>query len=226
MTLRELVAGGYYALAAQVEGPQAVKANPDNAEARLLYAQALYLVGNFEVAAAQLGRAKPLATTPELKRVAAHLGALLSAAQGDPESATRSLARLFASAPEYEVAMDWGQVAWQGGNLKAALQAYQAAATTSQGQNEPWPSLNTARLLLLQNEFAEVITTLETTLTVLEASPSARPSPAYAEAFFRLGEAYEALGEPAEAVSNFQAALSVDPDYLPASEALERLEKR
>lgn len=221
--LRELLDGGYYALAAQVEGPQAVEADPRNAEARLLYARALYLVGNLEAAGSQLEQARTLPATPELGRAITHLRALVGAAQGDPEGAARLLAQVFRAAPDYEVAMDWGQVAWQAGDLEAALRAYRAAAGTPAGQREPWPSLNTARLQLQQGDFGGAIATLETTLTLLEGDPSPRPSPAYAEAFYRLGQAHEARGEVEEAVSNYQAARSVDPDYAPAEAALERL---
>lgn len=225
-SLRELIAGGYYALAAQVDGPQVVRAHPQSGEAHLLYAQALYLGGDLEAAAAQLNRADGLMNSPDLRRRATHLGALVRAAQGNPESAVGVLAKLFSASADYQVAMDWGQVAWQSGNLEAALKAYRAASETARGESEPWPSLNTARLLLLQEDYDAAITTLETTLTILETDPSPRPSPAYAEAFYRLGEAYEALGETDEAISNYQAALSVAPDYLPARNAATRLENR
>jgi tetratricopeptide (TPR) repeat protein len=222
--LRELLGGGYYALAAQVEGPQAVETHPQNAEAHLLYARALYLVGNIEAARAQLAEAKTLTATPELSRARTHLDALVRAARGDSANAARLLASVFEAAPDYRVAMDWGQVAWQGGDLKTALRAYRAAAVTEEGAREPWPSLNIARLLLQQGRFEAAIAPLETTLTLLERDPNPIPSPAYTEAFYRLGQAHEALGEVEEAVSNYQATRSVDPDYAPAEDALARLE--
>lgn len=224
--LRELLESGYYALAAQLEGPRVVKAHPRNAEAHLRYAQALYLVGNVEAARTQLVRAEPLVTTPELSRALAHLDALVRAAQGDTMSAARLLAQTFGAAPDYRVAMDWGLVAWQGGDLRTALRAYRAAATTPEGRAQPWPSLNTARLLLQQGRYEEALAPLETTLVILDLERDSRllPSPAYAEAFYRLGQAHEAMAEVQEAVSNYQAARSVDPDYAPAAEALLRLE--
>lgn len=222
--LRELLGSGYYALVAQVEGPQVVQAQPQNPEARLLYAQALYLVGNLESAETQLARAKALPSTPQLDHSLTHLDALVRAARGDTETATRLLAQVFKATPDYQVAMDWGQVAWQGGKLKTALRAYRAAAATPKGKTEPWPSLNTARVLLQQGHFKAAIAPLETTLTILERDPSPRPSPAYAEAFYRLGQAHEAAEETQEAVSNYRAARNVDPDYAPAEDALLRLE--
>ncbi len=221
--LRDLLNGGYYALAAEVEGPRAVQAAPQNAEAHLLYARSLYLVGNLTNAQTQLGKAKELATTPQQRRSVTHLDALVRAAQGDAARAARLLEGIFGVAPDYQVAMDWGQVAWQGGDLEAALRAYRAAAATPKGQNEPWPTLNAARLLIQQGRYETALEPLETTLTRLEGDPSLRPSPAYAEVFYRLGQVHEALGGVQEAISNYQAARSADPDYTPAAEALTRL---
>ncbi len=221
--LRELLSGGYYALAAQVEGPRVVEAQPQNAEAHLLYARALYLVGNLEAAGAQLTRAETLPTAPEQARSITHLSALVRAAEGDTVTAERLLARTFREAPDYQLAMDWGRVAWQGGDLSTALRAYRAAAATPEGQLRPWPSLNLARLQLQAGRFGDAIITLETTLTLIERNPSPRPSPAYAEAFYRLGQAYEGQGEVQEARSYYGAARSVDPEYAPAETALENL---
>ena len=225
--LRELLSGGYYALAAQVEGPRVVEAQPQDAEAHLLYARALYLVGNLEAAGVQLTRAEALPASPELARAVTHLSALVRAAQGDTATAERLLAQTFRAGPDYQLAMDWGRVAWQGGDLGTALRAYRAAAATPEGQLKPWPSLNLARLQLQAGRFGDAIISLETTLTLierdLEGDPNPRPSPAYAEAFYRLGQAYEAQGEVQEARSNYQAARSVDPEYAPAETALEKL---
>ena len=221
--LRDLLNGGYYALAAQVEGPRAVNAAPQSSEAHLLYARALYLVGNLENAQTQVEKAETLAQTPQQRRSVVHLDALVKAAQGDAASATKLLEGVFGAAPSYQVAMDWGQVAWQGGNLKAAIRAYRAAAATPGGKAEPWPTLNVARVLLQQGRYQAALAPLETTLDRLEGDPSPRPSPAYAETFYRLGQAHEALGSVQEAVSNYSAARSADPDYTPATDALARL---
>ena len=222
-TLKDLLDGGYYALAAQVEGPRAVQTNPQSAEAHLLYARALYLVGNLGNAQTQLGRAKTLSKTSQQKLEVRHLDALVRAAQGDAVRAARLLEGVFKASPDYQTAMDWGQVAWQGGKLGAALRAYRAAEATPEGRSEPWPTLNIARVLLQQGQYEAALAPLEATLTRLEQDPSPRPSPAYAETFYRLGQAREALGSVQEAVSNYQAARSADPDYIPATEALARL---
>lgn len=222
-TLKDLLDGGYYALAAQIEGPRAVQTTPQSAEAHLLYARALYLVGNLGSAQTQLGQARALSKTPQQKLKVTHLEALLKAAQGDAVRAARLLEGVFKASPDYQTAMDWGQVAWQGGKLGAALRAYHAAQATPEGQSQPWPTLNIARLLLQQGRHEAALAPLETILTQLERDPSPRPSPAYAETFYRLGQAHEALGGVQEAVSNYQAARSADPDYIPAAEALTRL---
>lgn len=229
--LHELLRGGYYALAAQVEGPRVVRARPRSAEARLLYARALYLSGSVGEAARQLAAARELPATPQQRRSLGHLNALVRAAQGDAAGAARQLAALFRAAPDYEVAMDWGQVAWQGGDLRAAERAYRAAAATPRGQGEPWPTLNLARLLLQAGRFEAALAPLEATLTRFEGAtltrfegdPNPRPSPAYAETFYRLGQAHEALGDLQAALPNYQAARSVDREFAPAEEALERL---
>ncbi|MDQ3459156.1 MAG: tetratricopeptide repeat protein [Deinococcota bacterium] len=50
------------------------------------------------------------------------------------------------------------------------------------------------------------------------------PHPAYVEAFYLLGEAYEALGQREDARANYYAALSADPIHQPSRIALNRLE--
>jgi tetratricopeptide (TPR) repeat protein len=217
--LRELLAEGYYALAAQVEGPRVVEAFPESLEAHLLYARALLLVGNPDAAGEVLSDLGSTSQRPD----ALHLNALVRAAQGDTEGATELLRAAFEASPSYDVAMDWGQVAWQGGHLEEAERAYRAATTTPEGQREPWPTLNVARLQLVQGRFGEAIESLNATLDLLENDTALLPSPAYIEAFYRLGEAHEALGDLEGAVSHYQAARSVDPDFAPAREALQRL---
>ncbi len=224
--LRELLSGGYYALAAQVEGPRVVEAQPQNAEAHLLYARALLLTGNVGGAAAALEQAITEQDSIEENIVTdiAHLDALVRAEQGDTEGARELLARTFEASPSYTLAMDWGRVAWQGGRLGEAARAYREAMTIPGGAQHPWPTLNLARLQLLQGDFGGAIESLNTTLDILEDETGPLPSPAYIEAFYRLGEAHEALGELEQAVSNYQAARSSDPDYALALDALDRLD--
>ena len=51
------------------------------------------------------------------------------------------------------------------------------------------------------------------------------PSPAYVEAFFRLGQTYEALEDFEQAATYYQAAQTTDPNYRPAREAIDRLSR-
>ena len=225
--MRTLLREGLYALAAQVEGPELVQELPEDADAHYLYARALYLTGDLATAEAQLGEARSL---EEPKAEHAQLGALIAAAQGDLSRAQTLLEAAFEQTPNYEVAMDLGRVAWQAGDFERALRAYEAAAATPKGENEPWPHLHRGRLLALSGDYEESIKAWNNALNVLDAlslaaenSDSALPSPAYVEAFYGLGEAYEALGELEQAAANYDAALAADPSFEPATEALERL---
>ncbi len=125
--------------------------------------------------------------------------------------------------------MDLGRVAWQAGDFARALSAYKAAAETPEGETAPWPHLHRARLLALRGDYEASIEVWNSALNVLDSVSLADgagdtlPSPAYVEAFYGLGEAYEALGEPQEAAANYDAALAADPTFEPALEALERL---
>lgn len=224
-TMRELLDGGYYALAAQVTGPELVRAAPQNPAARLLFAEALLLVDNPSAALRQLDKGKELSLSPLQKRQQAYLLAQAQAALGNTLEAKHKLAKLFATSPSYEVAMTWGQVAWQEGDLKTALRAFAKAEGTQQGARSAWPSLNQGRILMQQKRYQNAIAKLNEALDVLERQPEqgGPPSPSYTEAFYRLGQAYEGLGSIQEAISNYQAAETVDPDYTPATEALTRL---
>ena len=225
--MRTLLQEGLYALAAQVEGPELVQALPEDAEAHFLYARALYLTGDLATAETQLARVLSLDDArPEYTQ----LGALIAAARGDLIKAQTLLETTLESAPSYSVAMDLGRVAWQAGNFGRALSAYEAAAGTPEGALEPWSHLHRARLLALSGNHEASIERWNDALNVLDDASLANedagalPSPAYVEAFYGLGEAYEALGELREAAANYDAALAADPSFAPATEALERLE--
>ena len=223
--MRTLLREGLYALAAQVEGPELVQALPDSAEAHFLYARALYLTGDLTSAEAQLESALSLG---ESEAEYDQLGALIAAARGDLMGAQALLETTLARSPSYSVAMDLGRVAWQAGDFDGALGAYEVAAQTPAGEQEPWPHLHRARLLALQGDHEASIEMWNSALNVLDSASlagaeDALPSPAYVEAFYGLGEAYEALGEPEEAAANYDAALAADPTFEPALEALERL---
>jgi tetratricopeptide (TPR) repeat protein len=124
------------------------------------------------------------------------------------------------------VAMDWGRVAWQDGLFDEALKAYQAATTTEQGQKELWPYLNRGRILQqVKGDANAAITAYQTAIDVFNANDPGTPQapPGYVEAHFRLGELYESLSDKPLAKTYYEAALSLDQNYTPAKNALDRL---
>ena len=226
--MRDLLDRGYYNSAAQLNGPLLVERFPDDPEAHLLYARALYYVGDVTGAQTRLERATAL-TRGSVPASHVHLGGLLRASQGDPASAVRQLHNAFLREPTYGYAMDWARVAWQAGLYDEALQGFTAAATTPTGQREPWPHVGRGRILLALERLDDAIRAFETAIEVFEAYDTGEtrlPSPAYVEAWYRLGQAYESLGRLAEAEVSYKAARSADPNYGPAVQALDRLTRR
>jgi tetratricopeptide (TPR) repeat protein len=224
--MRVLLETGYYNSAARLNGPDLVERFPDDPEAHYLYARALYLTGDYAGARQQLNRAIELAEgdVPAYSQ----LNALLIAAEGDPQGALRLLQNAFLRTREYEYAMEWGRVAWQAADYETALTAFRMAAETTTGARQPWPHLDMGRVLMLTGRIQEAIEAFNTAIEVYERfDPGATGpgSPAYVEAFYRLGEAYEALGQPEEAEVHYRAARTADPNYVPAITALDRLSR-
>ena len=226
--MEDLIERGYYNSAAQLNGPELVTAHPDVARAHYLYAYALYLTGDIPAARAQLEEALRL-TDEAADADLTHLNGLLRAAEGDADGALRALQNAFVRSSAYDHAMDWGRIAWQVGRYQEALQAFEAAATTSAGATSLWPHLNRGRILLYLGETELAIDALRRAISIFEATDpggSRPPSPGYVEAFFRLGQAFEALGRFEDAETFYRAARSTDPNYIPAATALDRLSRR
>lgn len=224
--MRDLLAQGYYNSAARLNGPELVARHPDSYEAHFLYAKALYLTGDLPGAQAALERAIGLAGDSDPAIV--NLQGLLRAASGDPSGALRALQNAFLRGRDYQFAMDWGRVAWQAGRYDEAIAAFDAAAGTERGHNELWPYIDKGRLLVFMGRLQEAITAFNAAIDVFEATDQgeARPgSPAYVEAYFRMGEAYERLGDVERAEVNYRAARTADPNYAPAIQALDRLSR-
>jgi tetratricopeptide (TPR) repeat protein len=232
--MRDLLERGYYNSAARVIGPALVQSQPDSAEAHYLYSRSLYLTGSLDGARAQLDIALKLrGSSPD--PAYDHLDGLLRAASGDLAGGARLLRNAFLRSRQYEHAMDWGRVAWRAYDLAEALEAYDAAAATERGSRLPWPHLNRGRLLTFLGRIEEAITAYRTSIEVFEEydTGEARPSPAYVEAFFRLGEIYESMASNSGssrhlqlAADHYRAALTGDPNYAPAIEALDSLTRR
>lgn len=232
--MRDLLARGYYNSAARVIGPGLVQSQPDSAEAHYLYSRSLYLTGDLEAAEQALKRAQELRGTtadPDYN----YLEGLLRAADGDLDGGARLLRNAFVRSQNYDHAMDWGRIAWRSYRLDEALEAFEAAAGTQTGSRLPWPHLNRGRVLAFLGRTDEAIGAYRSAIEVFEKydTGEARPSPAYVEAYFRLGEIYEAqgTGSGAErylrlAADHYRAALTGDPNYAPAIEALDSLTRR
>lgn len=224
--MSDLLAQGYYNSAARLNGPDLIARFPEDPEAHYLYAMAMYLTGNLVGAAEELAEAVRLAG--EEGPAYAHLRGMLLAANGDPAGALRTLENAFLRTREYGYAMDWGRVAWLAAEYDVALEAFAAAAATPQGSREMWPHLDAGRLLMLQGRPAEAIASFETAIDVFEQTDRGAVgpgSPAYVEAYYRLGEAYELLGDVTQAETHYRAARTADPNYTPAITALDRLSR-
>lgn len=224
--MEALLAQGYYNSAARLNGPELVARFPDEGRAHFLFARALYLTGDLERAASALDRA--IALEGDADPAIVNLQGLLRAATGDPVGALRALQNAFLRSRDYRFAMDWGRVAWQAGRYDEAIAAFDAAADTERGRAELWPYVDKGRLLMYAGRLDEAIASFNAAIDVFEATDpgEARPgSPAYVEAYYRLGEAYELLGEVDRAEVNYRAARSADPNYGPAIQALDRLSR-
>lgn len=222
--MRDLLTQGYYNSAARLNGPELIAHHPDSAEAHFLYAKALYLTGNPDKAQVELDRAIELAGDSDPAVV--NLQGLLRAAAGDPVGALRALQNAFLRSRDYAFAMDWGRVAWQAARFDEAVSAFDAATTTARGQRELWPYIDKGRLFMFVGRLQDAISAFNAAIDVFEATDNgeARPgSPAYVEAYYRMGEAYEQLGDLERAEVNYRAARTADPNYAPAIQALDRL---
>lgn len=231
--LEDLLARGLYNSAAQVAGPALIGSNPDSRRAFELYARSLFLSGDHDGASEALEEMLRLGPAEPVSPSELQLTGLILAEDGEPALAAPLLQTAAVQTGSYEYAMDWARVAWQANDLEQAELAYRTAAATQRGEREPWPWLDLGRLLLFQDRLAEAEESLEQAIATYEAfdTGASLPSPAYVEAFYRLGELEERrfeLGQSgsslARAASNYRSALVGDPNYRPAQRALERLE--
>lgn len=232
--MEDLIDRGLYNSAALVAGPALVEVNPDSRRAFELLARALLLSGDVsgarEAVDEMLRRGADEPSAPsELQLVA-----LLLAEEGQPAAGVPLIEAAALQTGSYEYAMDWGRIAWQAAYSEQAELAYRTAAETPRGQREPWPWLDLGRLLLYQGRLDEAEAALEQAIATYEAfdTGASLPSPAYVEAFYRLGELEErrhalsgSAADLARAASNYRSALVGDPNYGPARRALERLEE-
>lgn len=230
--LEDMLARGLYNSAALVAGPALVEAYPEDRRAFELYARALLLSGDAEAAADAYGAMLQLGEPEPVTASEKHLAGLIMAGRGDPAAAAELLEAAFRESGEYRYAMDWGRIAWEAADFSAAEAAYLEATATERGSREPWPQLDLGRLYLFSDRLQEAAEAFEQAISIYEAfdTGSNLPSPAYVEAFFRLGQVrerqYALENDPAllqQAADNYRNALIGDPNYGPAQAALERL---
>lgn len=224
---RELVRGGYYHSAAQLNGAELVRTHPDNPEAYYLFAQVLFLTGDIEQAEVQLEQA--FALQQEAPAAYLALRGEIYAQQGRLAEALSELREAYTGEPSYEIAMALGTVAWQLAEFDVALEAFAAASATPRGQQELWPYLAAGRVHLAQGEYQTALALFTNAIEVFEkydTGSSGLPSPGYVEAFYRLGQTYERLGDYAQAEVQYRAARSSDPNYAPAIDGIDRLSRR
>jgi tetratricopeptide (TPR) repeat protein len=126
-----------------------------------------------------------------------------------------------ARAPAKEIfryAMDWGAVAWRGGELRQALEAYRRASKLDAAQPLPW--LHQGTILVAQGNGTEADTALSRAIALMQTT---KPHPSLSEAFYWRGRAMELLNKPEAAKENYRRALEFNPNHSGARAALESL---
>jgi tetratricopeptide (TPR) repeat protein len=239
--IRQNIKDGLYTLVIQVSAPELLEREPNNPEAHFLLAYALYYSNDFTQARLELNQALNLnlTRTPEVD----HLDGLLKATEGDRNQALVLLKKAFTQssdytpasdlasdytmASDYNMAMEWGRIAWENQQFQEALEAFAAAAKTTEGKKLMWPELNRGRILhLALQDYDAAIKAYNQAIKTFDdndPNPGEQPPPGYVEAFFRLGQIYEAKGDIPTAISNYEVARFADQAYEPAIAALKRL---
>jgi tetratricopeptide (TPR) repeat protein len=124
----------------------------------------------------------------------------------------------------YRYAMDWGGVAWRKGDLRQALEAFQAASRINPSQ--PWALVHQTALHLALNEARLAEPLIVRCIKLLEVNKYAANHPVWAEAYFWYGQTLEALSRFNEAKSAYLKALEHDPKFGRAREAFENLRSK
>ena len=223
-TLRQTLKEGLYTYVVTVLAPDLLKLEPTNPEAHLLYAFGLYYTNDPIKARLELDKAVSL--NIELTAEVQHLNGLLRATEGDIDGALGLLQKAFEKSQDYTIAMDWGRIAWESDHPEQALEPFSHAANTDEGKRKMWPELNRGRIFhLILKDYDRAIEAYDQAITIFEDNDPGGPAPSgYVEAFFRLGQVYEAKGDVPRAKANYELITqSLDQTYEPAIAALERL---
>lgn len=225
----KLEAGDFKTVIVQLE--PFVKLKPNDPDGHFLLARAYYLTGgalNQARAEDQIRLAIKLVTfraefewqygliLEALSKVDQALLHLRTSVLGDPRGVSNQSL--------YRYAMDWGGVAWRKGDLRQALEAFQAANRIDPSQ--PWAMVHQASLHLALREARLAEPLIVRCLKLLEANKYAANHPVWAEAFFWYGQTLEALSRFNEAKSAYLKALEHDPKFGRAREAFENLRSK
>lgn len=224
---RELLAGGHYHSASRINGPDLIAEYPNDSEAYYLFANALYFGGDIDEADQRLEQAFERSSEPPASYL--WLRGLIRSSQGRLPDALNDLRLAYQREQTYDIAMALGTVGWQLAEFDIALEAFAAAAETPRGKRELWPYLAAGRVHLALEQLPLALQLFTQAIEVFEAhdtGSSGLPSPGYVEAFYRLGQTYEALGNYTQAEVQYRAARSSDPNYAPAIAGLDRLSRR
>jgi tetratricopeptide (TPR) repeat protein len=228
--LREkLESGDYKTVILQLE--PFVKLKPNDPDWHFLLARAYYLTGgalNQARAEDQIRLAiKLVAFRAEfewqyglileaLGKTDQALSHLRASVMGDPRGLLNSSL--------YRYAMDWGGVAWRKGDLRQALEAFQAASRIN--PNQPWALVHQTALHLALNEARLAEPIIVRCIKLLETGKYATKHPVWAEAYFWYGQTLEALARFNEAKGAYLKALEHDPKFSRAREAFENLRSK
>jgi tetratricopeptide (TPR) repeat protein len=208
-----------------------VKQKPNDPDGHFLLARAYYLTGgalNQARAEDQIRLALKLVSfraefewqygliLEALSKVDQALLHLRSSVLGDPRGVSNQSL--------YRYAMDWGGVAWRKGDLRQALEAFQAASRINPSQ--PWALVHQTALHLALNESRLAEPLIVRCLKLLETAKYAANHPVWAEAYFWYGQTLESLSRFNEAKSAYLKALEHDPKFGRAREAFENLRSK
>jgi tetratricopeptide (TPR) repeat protein len=225
----KLEAGDYKTVIVQLE--PFVKLRPNDPDGHFLLARAYYLTGgalNQARAEDQIRLAIRLVSfraefewqygliLEALSKTDQALVHLRNSVMGDPRGVT--------NASLYRYAMDWGSVAWRKGDLRQALEAFQAASRIDPSQ--PWALVHQTALHLGLNEARLAEPLIVHCLKLLETEKYPKNHPVWAEAYFWYGQTLEALNRLNEAKNAYLKALEHDPNFARAREAFENLRSK
>jgi tetratricopeptide (TPR) repeat protein len=225
----KLEAGDYKTVIVQLE--PFVKLKPNDPDAHFLLARAYYLTGgalNQARAEDQIRLAVRLVSfraefewqygliLEALGKTDLALTHLRTSVMGDPRGVSNQSL--------YRYAMDWGSVAWRKGDLRQALEAFQAASRIN--PNEPWALVHQTALHLGLNEARLAEPLISRCLKILETNKYPKDHPVWAEAYYWYGQTLEALNRFNEAKSAYLKALEHDPKFSRAREAFENLRSK